>query len=101
MGWPRSRTGATDGLADRILTLEGQVKALRLEWDDTFERLERILGRLNKRAARAAQADAEPHDPEAGKGLVAGDGKDPFLEALDPISRQVWERRRRSGLLPR
>ncbi len=54
-GWKRSSD------ADRFATLSGRVddtesaiRKMRAEWQDVLDRMERILGRLNKRARRAA-----------------------------------------------
>lgn len=57
--WPFSRPKEDDSVADRLSTvvgrlgeLESQVRLLKTEWLDTLDRLERIAGRLAKRAER-------------------------------------------------
>lgn len=54
--WPFSPKRAPDpspALIERIETLERGLRGLRLDWDDTYEKLTRILGRITKRAALA------------------------------------------------
>lgn len=63
-------------LQDRLETVERDVKRLRLEWEDSYDRLRHIMGRLNKRAAREQQADGEqptpePTPPELGRPMTA------------------------------
>lgn len=61
---------------DRI---DSQVRTLKVEWLDTLERIERVLGRIAKRAERAGPpADISPT-------------ADPV--PADPISARVWARR--------
>jgi hypothetical protein len=71
--WPFKPKPAPTALLERLETLERGQRSLRLEWEDTLEKLTRIIGRINKRAALervAAQAAAEgpseaPGSPEA------------------------------------
>lgn len=64
---------------DRI---DSQVRTLKVEWLDTLERIERVLGRIAKRAERAGAAT--PH---------ADEQQHPGLPPLDPISARVMARR--------
>lgn len=61
--WSRKETPETRDrlgtLSARLDDVESSVRKLRVEWQDVVDRLERIMGRMNKRAARQAQAEAE------------------------------------------
>lgn len=61
---------------DRI---DSQVRTLKVEWLDTLERIERVLGRIAKRAERASSNGAPP----------VGE----LLPAPDPITARVQARR--------
>lgn len=73
--WPWKRKASTDppATADRRLDdLESQFRMLKGEWLDTLDRLERLAGRLAKRAEREAGApvltsppQSEPEGPRA------------------------------------
>lgn len=75
--------------AERIVALEAQVRALRIEWEDVYERMLRAMRRLNKRARdQEARDDAE----------AAQDAPQPTISAvpgLDPISAAIHARRQR------
>lgn len=59
-------------LEARCATLERQEKNLRLEWEDTFERVHRALQRLNKRHRDQEKRDTkEPEAPNPSNGLAA------------------------------
>lgn len=45
-------------LREKIAALETRLKTIELEWDDTFQRLRRITGRLAK--TQALDAEPEP-----------------------------------------
>jgi uncharacterized coiled-coil protein SlyX len=79
-------------LETRLEGLETAPKQLRLEWEDTLDRLARIMGRLNARLKRSITDDQEPTQgestpPESGP-------------AVDPlVARYRMLRERRNGLL--
>lgn len=75
----------------RLEALERAVKSVRLEWEDTLDRLTRIMGRLNARAARSQDAPGPLEDPAAG----VDQGFD-YLTAQRELAR-----RKRDGLLRR
>lgn len=50
-------------VAGRLADVEAGLRSLRVEWQDTVDRIERVLARLNKRAQRAEAAEPEP-EPE-------------------------------------
>ena len=69
--WSKSETQETRDrlgtLSSRVDDLESTARKLRVEWHDVLDRLERVMGRLNKRAQRAAEAadveEAAPPNP--------------------------------------
>lgn len=66
--WPWKRkekgdTPATDG--GRLAEVESQVRMLKGEWLDTLDRMERLAGRLAKRAEREQGAPALTQAPQA------------------------------------
>lgn len=71
--WPFRRKNPPPDLDERLLDLERTVKALQLEWEDTYDRLRRLMGRIAKReaidGARKSREDAPgstiPEGPEA------------------------------------
>ncbi len=67
----------------------GRMEALEVEWSDMLHRFRRIMGRIEKTAARDA---AREDDPET---IVTSDGKMHAVQGLDPISQKILARRRR------
>lgn len=65
------------------------LKVLRTEWEDTLDRLNRYMGRLNARTTRA-----QKDEPEDGKGPV------PPQEGLGTHAILEEHRRRRHRVLP-
>lgn len=95
--WPFRGRPASPDLIERIETLERASRSLRLEWEDTLEKLTRIIGRLSKRAAlerqRALAATAEGETAEDAPGSPIG-GPDGGGHELDPFSQRVKALRR-------
>jgi len=48
--------------AGEVRALEARMKAIELEWDDTFARLRAILGRMHKLNAKSQQNEGETTD---------------------------------------
>ena len=57
-------------LTERLEALERRVKALRLEWDDAFERLERVMGRLAKQRGRLEASQTDDREPARAETLI-------------------------------
>jgi hypothetical protein len=51
-------------LSRRIDDMESSARKLHAEWTDTYDRLNRLVGRMVKRAERDALATAPPDEPE-------------------------------------
>jgi hypothetical protein len=64
-------------VTERLESCERQLKQLRIEWEDAYDRLRHVMGRLNKRAAREAedggapQTNNQPADPGLGRPMTA------------------------------
>lgn len=66
-------------MLDRLDKLERQVKDLRLDWDLTFEKFQRLAARLAKRAERAEEAAEDPPRHTNGDSLTI---RNPLAAAL-------------------
>lgn len=95
-GWRKKqseRIAALEQTLDRLVT--GQ-KLIRTEWEDSLDRMNRIMGRLNARIRRAQESDeATETTPEANE--TAPEPASHVLGSHGMLS----EMRRRRGLLPR
>lgn len=69
-------------LAARIAILEQEIKSLRLEWNETYDKIAHQFDRLRKRQKAALEAP----EPEAGNGSL-----------LTPEA--VWDHARRRGIV--
>lgn len=83
------RSDPSPDLEERLDALERSVKRLRLEWEDVYEKVARLMGRIAKRQALISAAETAEDAP--------GPPERPAM-ALDPISQQVLARRRASGI---
>lgn len=86
--WPFRRKEPSPDLIERIETLERGLRAIRLEWEETYDKVARMMGRIAKRQALAEKAAEDA----PGSTIPGGVG-------LDPMSQAILARRRR-GLLP-
>jgi len=68
---------------DRCATVEGQVRRLEADYLDLWDRVQRQVGRLVKRADREQAAREEP-----------------TTEGLDPISSRILNRRNHRAVRP-
>lgn len=80
-------------LTERMETCERQLKSLRMEWEDAYDRLRHTMGRLNKRAAREEQAT----ETENGEDL-AQQPTDPTVPGPAGASGRLSDRQRRLNL---
>lgn len=58
------------GLEQSIDKLERQIKALQLDWENAYDRLHSLMGRVSKRAQIASKAE-EMHDLAESQHLLA------------------------------
>lgn len=66
--------------------LEGQMKQLKLEWDETFDKIRRLTSRLAKRDA------IDKRRSEA----TNGDTSEPEFPQVDSITQKILARRNRT-----
>jgi hypothetical protein len=71
-------------LEERVESLERGLKGLRLEWEETYDRISRLMSRIAKRAAVAQAKEAEDDPGDA-------NGEEPVL---DPLSQKIMALRR-------
>jgi hypothetical protein len=87
-------------LTERLETIERTLKATRLEWEDTYDRLRRLMGRVAKRALRDESAvDPEHVEPTADDSRGADGAMTATHSLLTPRQRQFQQEilRRRGG----
>ncbi|MGH9024374.1 MAG: hypothetical protein ACRDV9_15000 [Acidimicrobiia bacterium] len=83
-------TNPAADLLERLLRLEGELKAIQMEWEDTYEKMLRLSRRITKRGqdlAKREEAQEPPGAPIPGQ---------PDLRGLDPISAAIHARRARA-----
>lgn len=89
---PSTREDPSETLAERVQRLEAGLRQLNMEWEDTYERMHRLMARVNKRYRdfHAAEDAAEEKRQDAPGGTISnGSG-------LDPISAAIHARRSRA-----
>ena len=104
LGWLRSIIGAPDpagtlpgrdeslrGVRDELADLSRDMKSLRLEWEETYESVNRALRKMAKREKRAA-ADSECEDcPPSNGGAPQGvAGRPPSLAEVRSRLGRSW-----------
>jgi len=72
---------------ERLDRLEGAFRQLLLEWEDTYERIQRLMARINKRARDLTRREETAED--------APRATNDQLNGVDPISAQILARRHR------
>ena len=85
---------------ERLETLERKMKSLELSWEDTFDKLKHMTGRMNKRAAIIEASEAQ-NDEEGSEQLSTGNGApDSLGRILTPRQLKLQHEilRRRAGM---
>ncbi len=86
--WPFKAPVGVSELRESVSTLERQLKGLKLDLDDLWDRFNRLSGRLAKRAAREdTPAEAVPAGESGEEGL--GSPLSPTFARLTPRQRQI------------
>lgn len=57
-------TEAVAGMSERLKDLESGFKRMRLEWEDTFDKLQAVVQRIAKRAQRVEQYEQEAREQD-------------------------------------
>ncbi len=89
--WPFTEISTRRKLKDaveRLENLERDAKRLRGEWDDAYDRLQKLVGRFTKRAQQIEQ-----HEEQAQTEAATPTGSQTESSHLDPMSRRILERR--------
>ena len=68
--WPFGEKPGVRALDERLTALERAFKALELEWDDTYDKLRRAMGRVVKSRAiiEAAEKTSDAEEPAEANG---------------------------------
>jgi len=82
---------AIDGLENQTTSLESAARMLKLEWHSTYDKLNRLMGRLNARIRKNEALEEPESDDRTGPYPVAPTGTHARLTAA----------RAKHGLLPR
>jgi hypothetical protein len=84
-------------LDERVNDFERQMKRLRLEWEDTYEMLRRLMQRIAKRSQRDEQSSPEPEttSPEPETLPPGGPVLSPRHQTLQ---QKILARRRMNGV---
>lgn len=82
-------------LVKDVAELQDDMRRLKLEWEDTYERVHRALARLNKRARDAAAAE-EARQDAPGATISPEVASYPAPIPMDPISAAIHARRARA-----
>jgi len=78
---------------DALGTLQAEMRTLKIEWLETYDKIHRLYHRLNQR-------DRYKRDKEAAEASNGDEGvPDPYA-GLDPISRRILARRRGKNAVP-
>lgn len=82
-------------LTERLEKLERAFKALQFEWDDTYDKLRRAMGRIVKTHARIVEAETEEATPAAAPARdIVGATPGGFLSPRQrEIQQQILKRR--------
>jgi len=77
MSWLRDRGGETkhleriEALEKRLESLESAARLLKSEWIDTYDRLNRVMGRLNARIRKNKALEGSESDDQETPNTVA------------------------------
>lgn len=88
-------------LADAVDRLERQNKAMKLEWEEAYDKLHHLMARITKRALHQAKEDATSTAQNGSETEIAGNGLH-TPSALPPVGThaRLKAMRSRHGLLP-
>lgn len=93
--WPFRNKGEFPELEERLEKLERANRDLRVEWEDTYERIVRALRRITKRAEVVERAERQA-EVETNAGEVTGEPR--LTPAQEALQAQVLARRQSRGL---
>lgn len=85
----RVRDPRVDDLLEQVVTLSRDMKAIRLEWEESYESLNRAVRKLGKREKRAA-AESECEDCPPQVSQPAGSNGADLLRAARSRIQGAW-----------
>lgn len=89
--------GLISGQQEGLEKLQRDLKALQLDWENTYDKLRTMMQRIAKRAEAVQQSEEDSPLPEMG---APGNGGQIMHGALSPRQRQIQQDvlRRRAGM---
>jgi hypothetical protein len=86
--WPFKAQPGISELRESVSTLERQLKGLKLDLDDLWDRFNRLSGRLAKRAEREQTAATDSPSGEE-PDVLANGSSSPTFSRLTPRQKQI------------
>jgi hypothetical protein len=86
--WPFKSERGVSELRESVSTLERQLKGLKLDLDDLWDRFNRLSGRLAKRAEREQTPAADSSTGES-EPLAGTEALSPTFSRLSPTQRRI------------
>lgn len=86
------------GLIDRMEKLERDSHALQLDWENTYDKIKTMMGRVAKRHEAVLKLEADSHTAETAD--VVTNGQDGVGRLLTPRQMEIQQQvmRRRMGI---
>lgn len=84
------RAQETKDIQERLEKLEHEIKALRWEWDDAYDKLRTLTARFAKRAQQI-----EKHEAMVQTAAASPTGSTTATSVLDPMTKRILERRQK------
>ncbi len=85
-------------LEERVDLVERDSKKMRLEWEDTYDKLRAIVQRIVKRAQRIEQLSPEGTPPEGEPENLPPGGTSQLNQRQSLIQQKILARRRMNGV---
>ncbi len=85
-------------LEERVNDFERQMKRMRLEWEDTYEMLRRLVMRVSKRVQRDEQPSPEAETAGSEPETLPSGGLSPLSPRHQTIQQKILARRRMNGV---
>jgi hypothetical protein len=100
--WPFSANSAKKSDASDPRSIESRMRALELDWEDTYERIRKVLQRISKRAESLEKLEAHRDERESASDPQApgGGSEATYSGRLSPRQREIQQQilRRRTNL---
>jgi DNA repair exonuclease SbcCD ATPase subunit len=94
--WPWSSKTSLNDIEEHLIRFETRLKAVEVEWDDTYEKIRRTLARINHRYGKVEAAEAA-HKESAQQDLLPvptnGQAGRLLTERQKELQQQILRRR--------